>query len=288
MRYKEFMNRKFRITLLVAVVTLVTTVCGSSSADWNDLPAYLDGGLAVYGDSRTGHSAHALIMEGIASIDPVAVFHTGDLVGNGNDPGHWQIFNRITSKLPPGTAFYPVLGNHEKESPLFFDNFVLPGNERWYSVEISGVHFTILDTGTDLSPGSTQYQWLENDLSSIGPGINFVAVLFHYPPYSTGRHGEDEFGLRSKIVPLFEQYGVDIVFNGHDHNYERLEVNGVIYIVTGGGGAPLRSQSRTSPNSILFAKVHHFCVIYFTGNGNLTVDVWDWTAKLIDQFEIAP
>ncbi len=288
MMYKEIMNRKFRATLLILIVILTTTVCGSSSADWSDLPAYLDGGIAVYGDSRTGHSAHAWIMEGIASIAPVAVFHTGDLVGNGNDLDDWKTFNRIKSELPIGTSFYPALGNHEKESPLYFNNFTLPGNERWYSVEISGIHFTVLDTGTDLSPGSTQYQWLENDLSSVGSGINFIVVLFHYPPYSTGRHGEDEKGLQSKIVPLFEQYGVDLVFSGHDHDYERLLVNSVQYIVTGGGGAPLRSQSRSNPNSLVFEKVHHFCVIYFSGNGNLAVDVWDWTVKLIDHFEIAP
>ncbi|MFV2081354.1 MAG: metallophosphoesterase [bacterium] len=282
------MNRKFWAALLVLIVTLVTTVCGSSSADWSELPAYLNGGIVVYGDSRTGHSAHAWIMEGIATIKPSAVFHTGDLVGNGNDPDDWKTFNRIASKLPPGTPIYPALGNHEKESPLYFNNFTLPGNERWYSVEISGIHLAILDTGTDLSPGSTQYQWLENDLSTIGPGINFIAVVFHYPPYSTGKHGEDEKGLRSKIVPLFEQYGVDLVFNGHDHNYERLLINGVQYIVTGGGGAPLRSQARTSPGSLIYKKVHHFVVIYFTGNSNLSVDVWDWTVNLIDQFEVAP
>ncbi len=282
------MSRKFWATLLIPIVILTTSIYGSSSADWSDLPAYLDGGIAVYGDSRTGHSAHERIMEGIASITPVAVFHTGDLVGNGNNSKDWKTFNRIKSKLPSGTLFYPALGNHEKESPLYFNNFTLPGNERWYSVEISGVHFTILDSGTDLSLNSTQYQWLENDLSSVGSGINFIAVLFHYPPYSTGRHGEDPKRLRSKIVPLFKQYGVDLVFSGHDHNYERLLVNGTQYIVTGGGGAPLRRQARNSPYSLVFKKAHHFCVIYFTGNGNLTVDVWDWAAKLIDHFEVAP
>ncbi|MCK4236104.1 MAG: metallophosphoesterase [Candidatus Krumholzibacteria bacterium] len=49
----------------------------------------------------------------------------------------------------------------------------------------------------------------------------FIAAIFHHPPISTGPHTEDEMGLRKTIVPLFERYGVDVVFNGHDHIYER-------------------------------------------------------------------
>jgi calcineurin-like phosphoesterase family protein len=66
----------------------------------------------------------------------------------------------------------------------------------------------------------------------------FIFVFFHVPPYSIGSHGSDE-QVRETLCPLFVQYGVTVVFNGHDHNYYRTLRNGVTYMVSGGGGAPL-------------------------------------------------
>ena len=281
------------IFALLAIFIFASACGGGSSADWGELPEYLSGGVVIYGDSRTGHSRHRWVIEGIASLAPEAVFHTGDLVGNGSDPDHWLIFNTIASQLPSATAFYPALGNHEKGSKLYFNNFELPGNERWYSVnDIEGLKFIVLDTGsalaaaTSLIEASTQYQWLESELSSSISPTDFTIVTFHYPLYSTGKHGSDEKRIAADLVPLFEQYGVDAVFNGHDHDFERSTVNGIRYIVTGGGGAPLRNQAVTSPYSDRFVKAYHFCVLYFEGEGKLMVEVWNDKVELIDRFPI--
>ena len=282
------------ITLAIVTVFLFVSACGGgSSADWADLPAHLSGGVVIYGDSRTGHSMHRWVMEGMASLTPEAVFHTGDLVNDGRVAANWTTFNNIASQLPSGTPFYPALGNHEHESSLYFDNFELPGNERWYSVnDIEGLKFIVLDTGsalaaaTSLIEASTQYQWLESELSSSISSTEFTVVVFHYPLYSTGRHGSDDKDVREYLEPLFQQYGVDAVFNGHDHDYERSTVNGIRYIVAGGGGAPLRNQKSTSPDSELFVKAYHFCVLYFDNNSSLMADVWDDDVELLDRFEI--
>jgi len=281
--------------LAILVVLLFASNCGggSSSGDWADLPEHLDGGVVIYGDSRTGHSMHEWLMEGMASITPEAVFHTGDLVNDGRVADNWTTFNNIASQLPSGTPIYPALGNHEHESSLYFENFELPGNERWYSVDdIEGVNFIVLDTGSALAaattaaPASSQYQWLESELSSSVSSTDFTIVTFHYPLYSTGQHGSDEKHIAADLVPLFEQYGVDAVFNGHDHDYERSTVNGIRYIVAGGGGAPLRNQAGSSVYSELYLKSHHFCVLYFNGEGNLIVEVWNDDVELIDRFTI--
>jgi hypothetical protein len=71
--------------------------------------------------------------------------------------------------------------------------------------------------------------------------------------------------VRQALCPLFEQYGVNIVFNGHNHCYERSVANGVTYIVTGGGGAPLYTEVNESPDSFYFASVHHFVQITLSG-----------------------
>ncbi|MBU0982706.1 MAG: metallophosphoesterase, partial [candidate division Zixibacteria bacterium] len=222
--------------------------------------------LAVYGDTRTGHTPHNQIVQQIRAVHPAAVFHTGDLVNDGTQAEDWATFGDITEPLIAESEYYPSLGNHEQQSQLYFDHFELPGNEQWYAVERNRIHFVVLNSCVALGIGSEQYLWLEQDLSSIADPILFVAAVFHHPPYSTGPHVEDEKHLRESIVPLFRQYGVDIVFNGHDHHYERSVSDGIHYIIAGGGGAPLRDQARTSPNSLVYLKTYHFCKLSSDGN----------------------
>jgi 3',5'-cyclic AMP phosphodiesterase CpdA len=126
---------------------------------------------------------------------------------------------------------------------------------------------------------------LKSDLEEAKKSFSFIVALFHHPPFSTGPHTEDEKGLRDTIVPIFESYGVDIVFSGHDHGYERSLYNGIYYIVTGGGGAPLYDQKRKSEYSQVFRKVYHFCELSVTAD-SLTVCVYDTLSNMIDRFSV--
>jgi hypothetical protein len=119
----------------------------------------------------------------------------------------------------------------------------------------------------------------------VADSIKFIVVVLHHPPYSTGPHTEDEAGLRETVVPLFERYGVDMVFAGHDHSYERSFCGGRYYIVTGGGGAPLHDQLRQHPCSQIYLKKYEFCRLTRVG-GELRVKVYDSDLNLIDQIEI--
>jgi 3',5'-cyclic AMP phosphodiesterase CpdA len=241
--------------------------------------------IVVYGDTRSNHEAHGRIIDAILRVEPAVVFHTGDLVEHGWSASQWQTFNKITAPLRRKVKFYPAIGNHERNSPLYYDNFDLPGNERWYSVETGNIHFIVLDTMADISPGSRQYEWLSSDLQEIPDHIIFTIAIFHHPPFSTGPHKEDEKGLRQTIVPLFEQHGLDIAFTGHDHIYERSFYNGIYYIVTGGGGAPLYNRKRKSPHSQLFVKAFHFCKLTVSGT-RLTVEVYGIDSALLDRFVV--
>lgn len=238
--------------------------------------------IVIYGDSRTGVDTHKKILALIAKRQPEAVFNVGDIVEDGDVKAQWNEFNEITKEMRTNTNFYPVLGNHEKDSLLFYSNFELPGNEQWYSVNFNKIHFVVLNSNKDLSAGSGQYRWLENDLANVGKDIKFKVVIFHHPPYSTGKHDEDELGLRKNIVLLMEKYKVNAVFNGHDHDYERSEVNGIPYFVVGGGGAPLYPQARKSDVSKKFLPVYHYSVLERTKN-ELKVSVYDVDDKLIDE-----
>jgi predicted phosphodiesterase len=240
--------------------------------------------IVVYGDTRTNHEIHQLITDNISEFEPIAVFHTGDLVNDGTKKDEWDIFNTITSELFETTDFYPSLGNHEKNSDLYFENFDLPNNEIWYSVDYNDIHFIILDSNISLSIESEQYEWLDEDLQNTNID-DFIISIFHHPPFSTGPHKEDEMNLRESIVPLFEEFDVDVVFNGHDHSYERSFYNDIYYIVAGGGGAPLREQERTSEYSQKFLKSYNFCVLEIINN-ELDVSVYNEENLLIDEFVV--
>lgn len=242
--------------------------------------------LVVYGDSRTDHQVHQAIVDSLVTLRPAVVFHTGDLVNNGTDADLWVIFNNITATMRAQAEFFPALGNHEYQAQLYFDNFELPNNEQWYSLDRNGVHFIILNSCVETDTASAQYRWLEDDLAAVADSIHFIAAVFHHPPFSTGRHAGDEQGLRETWVPLFERYGVDIVLNGHDHSYERSLCNGIYYIVTGGGGAPLYDQTQQDPCSQLYLKTYHFCKLSVIG-GRFVVTVYDLELQIIDRFELA-
>jgi len=266
--------------LIISISLIITLIFLLTSCSFLEGQESLSSPIIIYGDSRTNHQIHQKIVNEIVKTKPSLVFHTGDLVEDGLIPDQWTIFNEIISDLIKNADFYPALGNHENNSPLYFDNFDLPNNERWYIVEKNNLHFIILDSNSDCSIDSEQYLWLEDDLQNINENI-----IFHHPPFSTGPHTEDEKGLRQSIVPLFEQHGIDLVFSGHDHDYERSSYNDIYYIVTGGGGAPLRDQARTSPYSQLFIKTYHFCKLSLIDN-KLIIEVYDIDSNLIDQFMI--
>jgi len=241
--------------------------------------------IIVYGDTRTNHDIHQQVVDQIIQHTPAVLFHSGDLVADGRIESQWETFDSITAPLFATTELFPSLGNHEYQSSLYFDRFNLSNNEQWYSVDRCYTHFIILNSNVATDTASEQYQWLESDLAGIADSIRFVIAVFHHPPYSTGPHTEDEKGLRETFVPLFEQYGVDIVFNGHDHHYERSFCGGRYYIVTGGGGAPLRDQARTHPCSQLFVKAYHFCKLSVVDD-RMLVRVYNLDAQLVDRFSL--
>ena len=143
----------------------------------------------------------------------------------------------------------------------------------------------MLDSNSGLKKGSEQYRWLESDLKGINASIKFKIAIFHHPIFGIGPHVEDEKGLKYVLLPLFEEYGVNAVFSGHNHNYERLKYHGIDFIVTGGGGSPLLDGKGSSPYLKKFIKAYHFCLIS-AENSYLSVRVIDPGLNVIDDFSI--
>ncbi|NUQ78019.1 MAG: metallophosphoesterase [Polyangiaceae bacterium] len=133
--------------------------------------------------------------------------------------------------------FFPCLGNHDWNSGTikpYEDYFQLPGNERYYDLKRGPVHIFCIDGEPQEPDGvtadSVQGTWLKDAM--VGSQEPFKIVIMHKPPYSSGWHGST-LGLRWP----YAEWGATAVMAGHDHNYERLHVDGVAYIVNGLGGA---------------------------------------------------
>lgn len=133
--------------------------------------------------------------------------------------------------------FWPSLGNHDlmtARGQPYLDYFTLPGNERYYDFRIGPVHFFVLNSNTREPDGvkedSRQALWLQGAMAAST--ASWQIVYMHHPPYSSGTHGPSRY-----MQWPFKEWGADLVLSGHDHTYERLEVDGLTYVVNGIGGA---------------------------------------------------
>ncbi|MFM8829331.1 MAG: metallophosphoesterase family protein, partial [Actinomycetota bacterium] len=148
-----------------------------------------------------------------------------------------------------GTAvtnrLWPIAGNHEYSDAgisNYLGYFSLPGNERWYDVRIGPVHFFMLDSDEALRTASdmaAQKAWLQPAMAASNAPFKVVAV--HHPPYTSSGRGPYA-GMRWP----FREWGADLVLNGHDHYYERLEAGGLPYVVNGIGGQSVTAFPATA------------------------------------------
>ncbi|MBI1807425.1 MAG: metallophosphoesterase [Ignavibacteria bacterium] len=133
--------------------------------------------------------------------------------------------------------FFPAMGNHEWLTPgatPYLNYFTLPGNERYYDFVRGPVHFYVVDSDSSDPDGhtatSTQGTWLQNALSSSTE--QWKLVYFHHPPYCSGtRHGSSPY-----MRWPFRQWGATAILTGHEHLYERLLEDSLVYFVNGLGG----------------------------------------------------
>ncbi|MFQ5584018.1 MAG: metallophosphoesterase, partial [Calditrichia bacterium] len=248
----------------------------------------------LYGDIRSNPDLHdqvaAAMLPTLAGVYQSLVINTGDMVKNGNNESQWDdwVFNPIYTNIRALMANVPYvanMGNHDAYATgaKFRKYLPYPYVERSnWSFEYGPAFFLILDQYIDYSPGSTQYAWMESQLASTTKQWKFISL--HAPGWSAGAHDNDST-VQAVIQPLAEQYGVSMVFCGHNHYYARAEVNGVQHITTGGGGAQLYDPDPSMPNVVTAIKARHFCKVRIDGNA-LTLVAIQLDGTVIDSFTI--
>jgi 3',5'-cyclic AMP phosphodiesterase CpdA len=202
--------------------------------------------FVVYGDTRTRPDVHRKVMATLLKSGiPDFVLHTGDLVADGNDSSLWPIFFDIEKELLRQTVFVPALGNHERNAHDFFEFF--QASSPYYSFNWGASHFIVLNSDIgNAAPTARQREafwaeqtrWLEDDLQK-SQSADYRFVSAHHPPYTAVSSRQGNNPHITALVPMFEKYHVSAAFFGHDHNYQSYIKNGIPYVTTGGGGAPL-------------------------------------------------
>ena len=200
----------------------------------------------VYGDNRTRHDVHRKVVAQILQHGiPDFILHSGDMVEDGNNSSQWPIFFDIAKELLRQAAFFPALGNHERHTHYFEDIF--HGGAPYYSFDWGNAHFTVIDSDIDTANQyerergaywAEQLRWIEDDLQSHQKAdLRFIVA--HHPPFTAVGSRQGDNRHMTALTPMFEKYRVTAAFFGHDHNYQHYLKNGIHYITTGGGGAPL-------------------------------------------------
>ena len=263
--------------------------------------------FVVLGDGRAstdgvGPSAYwpGLLNEALARV-PAFIVNTGDLVKNGNDRAEWD---RYLESLPIWPPMISVRGNHDR-GPHFAA--LGAGVESGFDWRYGPVRVVGIDS--DIAGSMAQVRLLDRLLAH--DRAPWTVVVLHRPIYSRGTHGTDERGVNDDLIPVLEEHGVDLVFSGHDHDYERFcpmlggecAAGGVTYVVTGGAATftvpfpglshkvPAEQKRRDALHSRHFSGAHHVVEVSIEGDTATITAHATRTGNLrrggvIDRFEV--
>ena len=205
--------------------------------------------------------------------------------------------------------FWPCIGNHEVDEELkveaYLEVFDLPENgpagqpaERHYWFDYASARIAVIDSETDEAALSDHVApWLREVFSEADTPWKFVVL--HRPPYTAGAHAPCE-KIQNTLVPVFESTGIDIVFSGHDHMYERMmpirggkpaeNGDGVTYVISGAGGAllyqPLPPEQRPAYLAALHNEIHSFTSVSVVSDDELILTQIALNGEILDRWTL--
>ncbi len=239
--------------------------------------------FAVIGDSGTGdryqYQVAQQLVESHRRFPFELVIMLGDNIYGRQDPEDFarKFEEPYRPLLEGGVRFYASLGNHDNQRNRFYGPFNM-GGERYYTFARTNVRFFVLDSDY---LDAKQLAWLDEALGSAHD--DWKICYFHHPLYSDGgRHGS-ELDLRVVLEPLFVRHGVNVVFSGHDHVYERLKPQrGIYYFVAGAAGQLRKGNLRPSVmTAAAFDQDQSFMLVEIAGS-EMSFQAISRTGKTVD------
>lgn len=247
--------------------------------------------FAVIGDNGNGSKAQYEIGQQMANWHArfpfVVVLMMGDNIYGADRPQDFVTKFEAPYKalLDKGVKFYASLGNHDSREQRYYKLFNMDGKLYYtFKAPKEDVRFFALET-TYMDPD--QLKWLEDELKKSSE--KWKIAYFHHPLYSSSRTHGSQLKLRAVLEPLFIQYGVSVVLNGHDHAYERIvPQNGIQYFVEGSSGQ-LRSGDlrRPSPLTAFGNDTDQTFMLMEVDGDNLTFNAINRSGTVIDSGVIA-
>jgi len=265
---------------LLACIAILTTQTA-------DQPLYR---FIAYGDSRgsdpsdTDMSIQKTIIRDALMSKPAFIIQTGDLVYDSSMPALWDQFDSVMQPVWDALIpYYPAEGNHDNVGASHYADYLQKRiMKTWepvrpsgalprYSVDKSPLRLIAIDTEESSASDSKQYRWIESELVDARAHGLVPVPFFHITLHSIGAHGSNP-KKQAELEPLFVKYHVPLVFMGHDHIYYRTRRHGIVYVTTGGAGAPLydleagkdprdEATDPTDPNwPDVSQKTYHYCI----------------------------
>lgn len=291
------MKRWLTLTLTVAGLALLgagrPVIAAAPSAPGDSVR------IAVIGDYGNAQPAEAAVAALVVGWAPDLVVTTGDnnypdgtaaaIDANIGQYYHGYIFPYL-GQYGAGASvnrFFPTLGNHDWRTPgaqPYLDYFALPGNERYYDFTWGPVHLFAVDSDPHepdgITAGSAQALWLQAALAGSTSPWNLVYM--HHPPYSSGL----SHGSTPALQWPYAEWGATAVLAGHDHAYERLQREGVVYLVVGSSGQPLNTSGPPITGSQVIYTAQHGALLMTASPTTLTVQFVNVAGAVVDSYTL--
>ncbi|HEY1955621.1 MAG TPA: metallophosphoesterase family protein, partial [Polyangiaceae bacterium] len=244
----------------------------SPSASFATLPGTGAITLGVSGDSRDSSSIFQMVQQRFHDAGVAMQLFSGDFVLWGSQASLYQTWLGAASPTLGTQIILPVAGNHENSSSQFYGNFALPGDdgpyaEQFFSVDIGSAHIVMFDdqelsTEPTIDESQAVLKFIDDDLTKAEANranVPFLIAVHHRAEFGNGVHSTDgdEIQARASLNPIWDKHHVDLVINGHEHNYERSKpitgpatapvvqtdtTKGTTYVVCAGAGASSESS----------------------------------------------
>lgn len=218
-------------------------------------------------------AAAKTVSAGIIRANPDFVLSTGDLA----DPRYaqdypavirsWNLFFECLEEELAAFVFQTVSGNHdEPENPdSHWHRLIELPDTHDYALDVGPIRFILLDSTESEAPARAAWLARELQRAAFNPDVTWVVPALHRPPFSEGERGGDG-DIRDWWVPLFTTYEANLVLSGHAHNYQRTRpIEGVTYLVSGGGGGWLYQVDPLHPNMAFATSTFHFVHFHVAG-----------------------
>jgi hypothetical protein len=253
--------------------------------------------IAVLGDTRDGYSVWRSMLQLAKTMAPDLILFSGDAVTLGPVQYEWDEFFGNGEGVLESIPMLAAHGNHDANSVTYFSLFALPGDEEYYGVDYGPVHVTVLnDTPVENGEiGGKGAQFLTDDLAAAA-GRPWKLLMHHKPIWSAAANHGGDAELLAEWGPIIDEAHVDLVLNGHDHDYERTKpmrgssavatpAEGTIYVVAGSAGANLYTNGSDFWTE-LSAKSHSLLVLDVR-RGLLEARAYREDGSVLDEFTIS-